>query len=158
GGRRRVHDRADARRRHDRARDPAARAMTTVLLADDHPVYRDGLSRAVQRAGLELVGACADGVEALRLIREALPDVALLDGGMPELDGLAVLRHVVHEQLRTRIVLLSAAFDPELVYGALAEGAAGYLPKDADRDAICEAVVRVAEGGAAIAPEVQAGL
>lgn len=134
--------------------------MTTrVLIADDHPIYRDGLARAIgARPELDLVGVCGTGAEALRLIRELGPDVGVLDVSMPELSGLEVLERVQREGLGCRIVMLSASAGSELVYGALAAGAAGYLSKDSDRAEICDAVVSVAAGGAAIAPHLQGGL
>ena len=132
---------------------------TTVLVADDHPLFRDGIARAVgQRADLELVASVADGREALASIREHHPDVAVLDVRMPELDGVAVLKAVQADELETRVLLLSAYTDSAIVYAAVTAGAGGYLSKDVDRAAICDAIIAVARGEPALDPLVHAGL
>jgi two-component system nitrate/nitrite response regulator NarL len=77
---------------------------------------------------------------------------------MPELDGIALLRAVVHEQLPTRIVLLSAVVDSATVFRAIEEGAAGYLVKDARREQIVEGVLSAARGETVVPPELAAGL
>src|SRR3954467_65906 len=85
---------------------------TRVLVADDHPLYREGVVRAIkERPELELVGECDDGRAALEQIRELEPDVALLDVKMPLLDGTAVLNAVDREKLPTRGAFLSAYLD-----------------------------------------------
>jgi two-component system nitrate/nitrite response regulator NarL len=130
-----------------------------VLVADDHPLYRDGVVRAIkERPDLELVAECDDGRAALEQIRELEPDVALLDVKMPELDGIAVVRAVTRDELPTRIVFLSAYLDAAVVYTAVAGGAAAYLSKEADRQEICEAIAAVARGQTIFAPQVQAGI
>ena len=132
-----------------------------VVLADDHPLFRDGLSRAISsHLGLELVGEASDGPEALALIEEFDPDVALLDIKMPGLDGIEVCASVARRVSRpaTRIVLLSAYLEPSLVWRAAVAGAAGYLSKEASRNDICDALVDVALGGTAFGPEAENGL
>jgi two-component system, NarL family, nitrate/nitrite response regulator NarL len=132
---------------------------TTVLVADDHPLFRDGIARAVgQRTDLELIAAVADGNEALEGIRRHTPDVAVLDVRMPGMDGVDVLKAVQAEALSTRVLLLSAYTDSAIVYAAVTAGAGGYLSKDADRQAICDAISAVARGEPALDPVVHAGL
>ena len=98
---------------------------TRVLVADDHPLYREGVVRAIkERPDLELVGECDDGRAALEEIRRLQPDVALLDVKMPLLDGTAVLNAVDREKIPTRIAFLSAYLDAPVVYTAVAGGAA----------------------------------
>lgn len=131
----------------------------SVLVADDHPLYREGIVRAVRdRPDLELVGEAADGREALELIKELAPDVAVLDIRMPELEGTQVLSAVRRDGVPTEVLFLSAFMESELAYKTVAEGAKGYLSKESSRQEICEAIVTVARGGTALAPEVQAGL
>jgi two-component system, NarL family, nitrate/nitrite response regulator NarL len=130
-----------------------------VVIADDHPFFRDGVSRGLARDGrFEVVGEAADGVEALELIRRERPDVALVDHQMPGLDGLAVVRAVVRDDLPTRVLVLSAFTEGSVVFAALQEGAAGYLPKDARRREIVDAVLKVARGESVVPPSVAGGL
>ena len=130
-----------------------------VLVADDHPVYRDGIVRAIgERPDLELVGEASDGRDALKAIGEMEPDVAVIDIRMPGLDGLEVLGAVRRDDSATAVILLSAHLDSDLAYRAVAAGAKGYLSKQAARQEICDGVAAVAGGGTAFAPEVQSGL
>jgi two-component system, NarL family, nitrate/nitrite response regulator NarL len=130
-----------------------------VVVADDHPIYREGMVRAIrERPDLESVGEASCGREALAEIGRLKPDIALLDIQMPDLDGLEVLGAVRRDGLPTKILLLSAHLGHELAYKAVAAGARGYLSKEAARQEICDGIVTIARGGTAFAPEVQAGL
>ena len=130
-----------------------------MLVADDHPVYREGMVRAVkERPDLELVGEASDGRDALEQIRRLVPDVALLDIRMPGLEGPQVLTALRRDGLGTEVVFLTAFMESSLAYQTVAAGARGYLSKEAARQEICDAVVAVARGGTALAPEAQAGL
>jgi two-component system, NarL family, nitrate/nitrite response regulator NarL len=131
----------------------------TVIVADDHPVYREGIVRAVsERDDIELLGEAGDGRQALERIRELAPDVAVLDIRMPGLDGTQVLSEMRKEGLGTEVLFLSAFMEPELAYKTVAAGAKGYLSKESSRQEVCEAVIAIAGGGTALAAEVQAGL
>jgi len=135
------------------------RARVKVLLADDHPIYREGLARAIkERAELNLVAEAGNGREALALIREHRPDVAVLDVRMPDLDGPQVMRTLRREELDVAVLFLSAGADGGTSYGVVADGARGYLSKKAGRREICEAISRVARGETVLAAEVQSGL
>jgi two-component system, NarL family, nitrate/nitrite response regulator NarL len=130
-----------------------------VLIAEEHPLYREGVVRAIkQRAELELVGEAVDGAHALTLIKELQPDVAVLDVKMPELDGLQLANAVTRDGLPTRVLLLSAFLDRQVVFQAVAAGAAGYLSKDAARPEITDAILAVHRGDTVLSPEVQAGV
>jgi two-component system nitrate/nitrite response regulator NarL len=127
-----------------------------VYLADDHPVFLEGVVGAVrERPDLELVGCAGNGPDALVGLRELQPDIALLDMRLRGLSGQEVLDLAIAEGIRTRFVFLSAYVDSELVYAALARGASGYLSKEMDRDTICEAIAAVAAGEIVLSPEVQ---
>lgn len=129
-----------------------------VIVGDDHPVYRDGLVRALDNNGrTEVVAAVGDGRAALDAIREHAPDVALLDYKMPGLDGIAVAHAVVRDRLPTRVLLVSATTEGSVVYRAIQDGAAGFLSKEADRDDIVAAVVACARGEDVLPPELVAG-
>jgi two-component system, NarL family, nitrate/nitrite response regulator NarL len=130
-----------------------------VLVADDHPIYREGIVRAVkERPDLELVGEAEDGRVALEEIKRSGPDVALLDIRMPGLEGPQVLNALQRDGVKTSVIFLSAFMEGELAYETVAAGARGYLSKESAREEICDAIVAVARGGTALAPEVQAGL
>jgi two-component system, NarL family, nitrate/nitrite response regulator NarL len=131
----------------------------SVVVADDHPLFREGIERAVrERPELELVGAAADGRAALELVRELGPMVAVIDLRLPGLDGLQVLNAITRDGLPTRVLILSASGDAELVYRAVQGGAAGYFRKEADRHTILDAISAVARGGTVVDPELQAGV
>lgn len=134
-------------------------SRTRVYVADDHPVYREGLVRALRsRPEFEIAGEAGDGQTALREIRELKPDVALLDVKMPGLDGTEVTHALRRDRAATRVVLVSAHAPSELIYRAIALGASAYLPKESSRDDICDAVAAVARGETRLSPEVQAEL
>jgi two-component system, NarL family, nitrate/nitrite response regulator NarL len=137
------------------ARDTPVR----VVVADDHPFFRDGLIRGLTTSGrIQVVAEAGTGLEALEAIRRERPRVALIDYQMPDLDGLAVVGAVIRDGLPTRVLLLSAHTDSAIVYQALAEGAAGYLAKDARRGEIIDAVLAAARGQSVVPAELAAGL
>jgi two-component system, NarL family, nitrate/nitrite response regulator NarL len=132
---------------------------TTVLVADDHPLYREAVVRAVRaRPDFELVGEAADGRSALEAIRAGRPDVAVLDVEMPGLRGLDVIDALRRDALPTRVVLLSAHLDSAMVYEAVAGGVAAYLSKAAPGERICEAIAAAARGEVVLPAEIQTGL
>jgi two-component system nitrate/nitrite response regulator NarL len=131
----------------------------SVFIADDHPIYREGLAGAVRlRPDLELVGEAADGAAALAEIRALVPEVAVLDLNMPELSGFEVLNAIQRDGIETNVVVLSAAGDSGAVFRAVAEGAVAYVPKEADRERVCDAIAAAARGEVILAPEIQAEL
>lgn len=136
-----------------------ARKRVRVLVADDHPLYREGVVRALSASGrVEIVAEAEDGRVALTQIQEQLPDVALLDYKLPELDGVAVTHAIVREQLPVRVLLVSAFIDSGVVYKALETGAAGFISKEARREQIVDAVLACSRGENVVPPDVAAGL
>jgi two-component system nitrate/nitrite response regulator NarL len=130
-----------------------------VLVADDHPLYREAVVRAVRaRPEFELIGQAQDGREALGVIRESAPDVAVVDVEMPSLGGVEVVRAVNRDALGTRVVLLSAHLESDTVYAAVQSGVRGYLPKAWPAERICDALVAVFRGEIILPGEIQAGL
>jgi two-component system nitrate/nitrite response regulator NarL len=128
-----------------------------VLAADAQPLYRDAVARAISaRPDLELVAAAGDGREALDAIGAARPDVAIIGRTLEGLSGRQVLNAVARDGLGTRVVMIAARPDSKQVYTALAEGAAGYLTKDADARELCDAITAVARGGTVLSPGLQA--
>ena len=118
-----------------------------VLVADDHPLYREAVVRAVRaRPEFELIGQAEDGRSALGVIRESAPDVAVLDVEMPSLGGVDVVRAVNRDALGTRVILLSAHLESDTVYAAVQAGVSAYLSKAWPAERICDAVLAVSRG------------
>ncbi len=124
-----------------------------VLVADDHPLYRQGIVRALEGTGaFEVTHQASDGASALELIRRHEPDVAVLDVRMPVMDGIDVVAALARYGPAVPVVLLSAFNEEPLVAAGLEAGAAAYISKTADRDAICLDVAAVARAHAARSP------
>lgn len=134
-------------------------AKVRVVVGDDHPLFRDGVIRALNQSGyIDVIGEADDGVAVLDLIREHQPAVALVDFRMPHLDGTQVAAAVRRDGLATRVLLLSAHNDSAIVYRALQEGACGFLPKEASRSQIVQAVLDAAKGKEVLPAELAAGI
>ena len=130
-----------------------------VVVGDDHPLFRDGVVRALISSGvIDVVAEADDGVAALALIREHGPQVALLDYRMPGLDGAQVAAAVRRDELPTRVLLISAHDESPIVYSALQGGASGFISKAFSRSELIEAVLNCAKGLDVVAPSLAAGL
>jgi two-component system nitrate/nitrite response regulator NarL len=138
-------------------RPPGAQAQVTrVGVIDAQPLFRDALCRVVrQRPQLQLVAEAGDARQALALMRDVRPDVALVDQGLPALGGEQLLRLSVAERLGTRCILVAAHVDPMTAYDLLALGAAGCLLRSATADELGRAIVAVAAGRTFLTGEVQ---
>ncbi|MDQ8046716.1 MAG: response regulator transcription factor [Solirubrobacteraceae bacterium] len=124
-----------------------------VVVADDHPLYRQGIVRALEsHGGFSVVGDASNGTEALTVIRELHPDVALIDMRMPELDGIEVIEALARYGPDVPVVLLSAFTGNPLVRSGLAAGAAAYVNKTADRETICLKLEAIARSSKPTAP------
>jgi DNA-binding NarL/FixJ family response regulator len=134
--------------------DPvAAPDRMSVLIVDDHPVVRQGLRVLLDvHDGMEVAGEARDGDEALALAAELCPDVILLDLKLPGMDGIAVLRELRARGIGARVLVLTSGNDPALVSLALRSGAAGFLYKDVDPDALVRAIRAVNDGNTLLAP------
>lgn len=130
-----------------------------VVVIDDHPFFRDGVSRGLTNSGLiTVVAEAGNGRDGLAAIAEHRPQVAVVDYQLPDLDGVAIAQAVVRDGLPTRVLLLSAITDSAVVFRALEVGAAGYLAKDARRSEIVDAVVTVARGKTVVPAEIAGSL
>src|SRR5690349_16080964 len=128
--------------------------MIRVLLAEDHPVVRAGLEALLGSAeDVELVGAAADGEEAVELAAALEPEVVLIDLSMPRLDGIEATRRIVETSSEIRVVILTAFSDRERILGAIDAGALGYLLKDASPEELLGGVRAAARGEAPLAPK-----
>ena len=127
---------------HDPA-EPAARLR--VVVADDHPIWRDAVERDLAAAGLQVVGVAGDGEKAVRVCAATRPDVLVCDLQMPGLTGVEVTRAVAEQ---TKVLVLSASGEQADVLEAVKAGATGYLVKSASADELVDAVRRTAAGDA----------
>ncbi|MET9066734.1 response regulator transcription factor [Streptosporangium sandarakinum] len=128
--------------------------MIRVLIADDHPVVRQGLRTFLDlQDDLDVVGEAADGAEALALVESLAPDVLLLDLRMPVLDGPGTLARLAGREGGPRVLVLTSVGDPEDVAPALRAGAAGFLYKDVDPATLVQAIRTVHGGQVLLAPE-----
>ncbi len=131
----------------------------TVLVADEHPVVREGVATAVRRnVHLDLVATAEGGALAFERICALSPQVALIDRTMPEVDGMQVLRMVIQAELATRVVLFAEDAEGDDVHEAVVAGAAGYVDKHEPLRAISEAICRVGRGERYLSPQAQAAL
>ncbi len=119
-----------------------------VLIADDHPVFRDGLASLLEPLpDLEVVGRAADGVEAVELTLALRPDVVIMDVQMPRLNGVDATRQIVAQAPETGIVMITMGEDDSTVFAAVRAGARGYLLKGAEQSEIVRAITTVHAGG-----------
>ncbi len=133
--------------------------MVTVLIAEDHRMFRQAIERALARSeGIEVVGVVEDGEAGLEAIRRLAPDVALLDVNMPGRGGREVLGAVAQEGLGSRVLFLTGSLEQEETYDLLAAGATGILLKVIGPDEIEEAVFEVARGRPVLAEALRPGL
>jgi DNA-binding NarL/FixJ family response regulator len=120
---------------------------TTVLLADDHAVVRDGLRALLKHSGdFEIVGVAGNGRDAVSEAQRLLPDVVVMDLAMPELDGVEATRRIVEKCPATRVLILSMYLTSEHVFRALNAGARGYVLKESAGDEVAEAIRAVHAG------------
>ncbi|WP_051969918.1 response regulator transcription factor [Kitasatospora azatica] len=134
----------------------SAEGVTRVLVADDQTVVREGIVMLLGLLpGIEVVGAVADGEEAVRLVAERQPDVVLMDLRMPRCDGVEATRRIRADHPRTEVVVLTTYADDDSLFPALQAGARGYLTKDAGAEEIAKAIADVRAGAAGLSPQVQ---
>ncbi len=133
--------------------------MIRLLIADDHPVVRDGLSGMfAAEPEFEVVGQAGDGAEAIRLAEVLRPDVILMDLQMPGVDGLAAITRLAERGVSARVLVLTTYDTDGYVVPAIEAGATGYLLKDAPRDELLRAVRAAAAGQSVLAPSVASAL
>ena len=134
-------------------------ALITVLIADDHPLFRGALVDLFGTTGdITVVAVCADGAEVLAAAQRTRPDVVLLDLRMPRWTGLQAARALTAAGVRSRVVLLTGSFSPATAREAHAAGAVGYLLKDDDPAELPRRVRDVAAGGTAWSTPAAASL
>ncbi len=126
-----------------------------TLVVDDQTVVREGLVAILANyADVEVIGQAADGIQAMDIIRAEKPDVVLLDMMMPNQDGLTTIPKIKESAPNTKILVVTAFAENDLVYQAIKAGALGYILKDATRDQLLQAVRDVAQGRASLQPSI----
>ena len=129
--------------------------MVRVLLADDHAVVRKGIREFLEEAGdIDVVAEAEDGAEALHLVEQHRPDVAVLDIRMPEVTGVEATRRIKKHYPDVRVLVLTAYDDDPYVFALLQAGADGYVLKTAGGDELVSAVRTVHRGESALSPEI----
>jgi DNA-binding NarL/FixJ family response regulator len=123
-----------------------------VVIADDHPMYRDGLARALRASGIDVVAEAANGEAAVQAVTATAPDVVVMDLSMPGVSGLEATRIVVARAPATRVLVLSVSAEPNDISDALTAGAGGYVLKDEPVEALIAAVRATAVGHRPIGP------
>ena len=125
-----------------------------ILLADDHVMVRQGVRVLLERAGMAVMGEASDGQEALEIAQEQPPDVAVLDIGMPRLNGLETARRLREACPQTKIIVLSAHTEDPYVLEAMQAGAVGYVLKTQPTLDLVQAIRHVLQGGMYVSPQV----
>lgn len=118
----------------------------TVLLVDDHALFRDGIASLLRACGREVIGQAEDGAEAVLMARDLRPDLILMDVHMPLMSGNEAIRVIKGERPETRVVMLTVSDDDDDLFEAIKGGADGYILKNTPGDEFCELIDRVFEG------------
>ncbi len=133
--------------------------MIRILLADDHPIVREGLRAVLEtQPDFEVIAEAASGDEALRLALSASPDILLLDLEMPVMDGVEAIRRLRQQRPNARVIVFTAFDNDERIIHAVQAGANGYLLKGAPRDEIFRAIRVTMEGGSLLQPVIASKL
>src|SRR3954463_11430121 len=118
-----------------------------ILIADDHPIFRDGLKRLLESEGeFKVIGEACDGVEAVTMARQLIPEIMLLDLAMPRRQGLETLRELASDARSVRVILLTAAAEKEQIVEALQLGARGVVLKDSATQILLKSIRAVMNG------------
>jgi DNA-binding NarL/FixJ family response regulator len=130
-----------------------------ILIADDHPVVREGLNAMLSReADFKVVGEAKDGAEAINKVKELTPDVVLMDLRMPEMDGVEAMRQIRPTNPEVKFIILTTYSDDDYIFSGIEAGARAYLLKDAPREELFKAIRMVYRGESLIQPVVASKL
>jgi DNA-binding NarL/FixJ family response regulator len=114
--------------------------MTSVVVVDDHPVFRRGLITLLRACNFDVVGEAGSGNEAIEVVSRERPDIVLMDLGLPDMGGVMATQHITAANPNVRVVVITLYDDEESVRNALEAGASGYIVKDANPDQITAAI------------------
>ncbi len=130
-----------------------------ILIADDHPVVREGLNAMLSReVDFQVVGEAKDGAEAVNKVAELRPDVVLMDLRMPEMDGVEAMRQIRTNDPKVKFIILTTYSDDDYIFSGIEAGARAYLLKDAPREELFKAIRSVHRGESLIQPVVASKL
>jgi len=130
-----------------------------ILIADDHPVVREGLISMLSRElDFKVIGEAKDGAEAVNRVRELSPDVVLMDLRMPEMDGVEAMRQIRSVNPDVKFIILTTYSDDDYIFSGIEAGARAYLLKDAPREELFKAIRAVHRGESLIQPVVASKL
>jgi DNA-binding NarL/FixJ family response regulator len=130
-------------------------AKTSIMLVDDHPLFRQGLRRVLEaEEDLEVIMEVADGEEGLRLAKQLLPNVVIMDINLPRMNGLQATRELKQAAPEVAVIMLTAYHDDEQIFHAVRAGAAAYFPKDITPRRLVEAIRQVSKGNYVVDDEV----
>jgi DNA-binding NarL/FixJ family response regulator len=132
----------------------ADQARLRVVIADDHPVYRQGLAKMLTQSGIEVVGQAATGVAAMKKVEETAPDVVIMDLNMPGLNGVEATRRLTERSPATRVLVLSVSAEQADVTDAILAGASGYVLKDDPFAEVISGIRTVAAGQSLISSRI----
>lgn len=143
----------------DTTMEPGSPGKISVLIADDHPMVRQGLRVFLEvQPDIEVVGEAGDGAVAARMAQELRPDVVLLDLVMPGTDGVAAIELMAEAAVESRVLIVTSFGELRTVVPAIRAGARGYVSKDVEPSALAAAIRAVAAGHVLLGPEVAAAL
>lgn len=125
-----------------------------ILLADDYEMVRQGLKALLEREGFKVVGEASDGYQALRLVEEMTPDLAVLDLAMPLMNGISVAKAIQHSGLRTRVIALTIHTEIPYVLEALQAGIKGYVLKNCAAEELVHAIREVLRGSTYLSSDI----
>lgn len=131
------------------------RAPIRIVVADDHPIVREGIiANLARQRDMKVVGQGGDGIEVLALIQQFAPELVLLDLCMPRMDGLNLLKQIKQLQISTKVIVLTTFESEEDIQNAVSLGARGYLLKDCSQPTLVEAIRRVHGGEVFLSPHI----
>lgn len=134
-------------------------SVIRIVIADDHPIFRAGVQGLLMgQEDFQIVGEAANGMEAVAVVRHALPDVLLVDLQMPELDGVGAIKQIRTLAPNTRILVLTTYDSDGDILRAVEAGATGYLLKDTPREELFKAIRATARGESVLSPSVASKL
>jgi len=140
---------------HLNKRQPTRKAPIRIVVADDHPIVRQGIvANLKEQRDIKVVAEGSDGDEALALINRHMPDIVLLDLRMPRMDGLAVVAEVTALHLQTKVIVMTTFESQEDIQRAVRAGARAYLLKDCTQQTLLEAIRRVYLGEVFLLPQI----